>query len=569
VDTAVHNPARIWKLYGTLSAKGDNTPERPHRMARILEAPSTLAVVDTALLEVLAAAGATAKAVAPSNGAPRGQSFDIERWIHDYHLEVDGPEPWQGGRKWVFRVCPWNSDHTNRSAVILQQASGAIAATCRHNGCQGKGWPALRDVIEPDWRNCQSALNDARVPRHDSGRSLDDANAALLCGGADGDLSECDPRQPTVASGQQDEPAGQQDRDKFTIERLTSREFDQGDFTQSYLVDDVLADRQPMVIAAALKSMKTTLAVALGISLALGRAFLGKFWVREAVNVLLISGESGLSTLQSAGRRIAESHEYQLADIGRLFWSTNLPRLGSIEHLEAVREALVRDEIAVLICDPLYFMLPGQDAGNLMIVGAYLRTLSALCEETGVTLIVVHHVKKTGIDDKHAPPELSQISWAGTAEWARQWLLLSRRENYVPGSGEHRLWMVTGGSAGHSGLHALDIFEGVGDARTWQVDVLSADEVRNRQDDAKENAKAAKQQVQLDRDMKAIVAAVVKMPGKQGTKKEIRTNTGRNGQAFDAAFAQAINLGHLILCEITKGNNRTYEGYKLAIDETA
>ena len=41
VDTAVFNPARIWKLYGTTARKGDPVPgslcreERPHRMAYI------------------------------------------------------------------------------------------------------------------------------------------------------------------------------------------------------------------------------------------------------------------------------------------------------------------------------------------------------------------------------------------------------------------------------------------------------------------------------------------------------------------------------------------------------
>ncbi|MGA2185795.1 MAG: hypothetical protein ABSH47_22480, partial [Bryobacteraceae bacterium] len=39
VDQKVFNPARIWKLYGTVSRKGDNVAERPHRLARILEAP--------------------------------------------------------------------------------------------------------------------------------------------------------------------------------------------------------------------------------------------------------------------------------------------------------------------------------------------------------------------------------------------------------------------------------------------------------------------------------------------------------------------------------------------------
>ena len=33
------NAARIWKLYGTTSRKGDDTRDRPHRVARIIEVP--------------------------------------------------------------------------------------------------------------------------------------------------------------------------------------------------------------------------------------------------------------------------------------------------------------------------------------------------------------------------------------------------------------------------------------------------------------------------------------------------------------------------------------------------
>jgi hypothetical protein len=41
VDQTVFNPARIWKLYGTVARKGDHAPivGRPHRLARILEVP--------------------------------------------------------------------------------------------------------------------------------------------------------------------------------------------------------------------------------------------------------------------------------------------------------------------------------------------------------------------------------------------------------------------------------------------------------------------------------------------------------------------------------------------------
>lgn len=37
VDTTVFNPARLWKLYGTHARKGDNTTDRPHRLASILQ----------------------------------------------------------------------------------------------------------------------------------------------------------------------------------------------------------------------------------------------------------------------------------------------------------------------------------------------------------------------------------------------------------------------------------------------------------------------------------------------------------------------------------------------------
>jgi hypothetical protein len=39
IDQKVFNPARIWKLYGTLSKKSDSTPDRPHRRAAVLEVP--------------------------------------------------------------------------------------------------------------------------------------------------------------------------------------------------------------------------------------------------------------------------------------------------------------------------------------------------------------------------------------------------------------------------------------------------------------------------------------------------------------------------------------------------
>lgn len=45
VDTANFNAARIWKLYGTMSRKGDSTADRPHRRSQIILAPKLPEVV--------------------------------------------------------------------------------------------------------------------------------------------------------------------------------------------------------------------------------------------------------------------------------------------------------------------------------------------------------------------------------------------------------------------------------------------------------------------------------------------------------------------------------------------
>src|SRR5262249_53731827 len=41
IDEKVFNPARICKLPGTLARKGDATPGRPHRWAKLMEVPTT------------------------------------------------------------------------------------------------------------------------------------------------------------------------------------------------------------------------------------------------------------------------------------------------------------------------------------------------------------------------------------------------------------------------------------------------------------------------------------------------------------------------------------------------
>jgi hypothetical protein len=55
VDTVVHNPSRITKLYGSVSRKGENTSDRPHRRSKVLEWPQEQCCVPASALQGVAA----------------------------------------------------------------------------------------------------------------------------------------------------------------------------------------------------------------------------------------------------------------------------------------------------------------------------------------------------------------------------------------------------------------------------------------------------------------------------------------------------------------------------------
>lgn len=151
IDTSVHNPARIWRLPGTMNCKGDSIPERPHRMARILEEPQDIVPVSWEQMQDIVSyqSEGTQTDVPDDEWKHTMPAFDLDSWIAQYCPELGSPQPWKGGRKWIFPICPFNEAHTNKSAVLIQEPSGAVAFKCHHNGCSGNDWRALRELREP------------------------------------------------------------------------------------------------------------------------------------------------------------------------------------------------------------------------------------------------------------------------------------------------------------------------------------------------------------------------------------------------------------------------------------
>lgn len=348
--------------------------------------------------------------------------------------------------------------------------------------------------------------------------------------------------------------------------RITCHELATGDYSLDYLIDGMLVDLQPMIVAGPKKALKTSVLVDLGLSLATGGHFLGYFRILRCCRVAMMSGESGLATLQETARRICHAAGRELADVNGLIFSDQLPHLGDAAHLHGLKEFLKGDEIEVLILDPAYLCLDSDgNEGNLFLMGARLRTISELCAECGCTLILAHHTKKN-LSDPYGVPELDGIAWSGFSEFARQWLLLGRREQYQPGTGTHRLWLAAGGSAGHGGLWGLNVDEGIQPNRHWNVEVLKAEEVRQAVEEGKEKAKDEKQRGQVEGAMKRICNALAKFP-KGETEKVIKDTAGVSGTIARLAFSELLSTGAIVPASITKGKRKSpYQGYKLAPD---
>ncbi|MFO0899315.1 MAG: AAA family ATPase [Pirellulales bacterium] len=349
---------------------------------------------------------------------------------------------------------------------------------------------------------------------------------------------------------------------KFPI--LTSDELASADLKITYLCEGVLVKGQPALLCGPMKTLKTTIMVALAFCLATGLKFLGKYAVPAPVRVLVMSGESGLATLREIAERVCSHYRHTLCNVGNLHWSDTLPQLSSGRDLSELKATIKRLAIDVLFVDPAYLCMDVQDsAGNLFHMGELLGKLSRVCRETGCTPILLHHAKKGGLDQGE-PLELQHIAWSGFAEFARQWILLSRREKYEPGSGQHALWLSIGGSAGHGSLHGLDIEEGTGHGdRFWEVRLLDPSECRKEEEVSKQEEKELRTSAKDEAMLNRIIGLLMKT--REGdTKRGLRDRLPAGEAAVGRALALGVDRGSVEPCEIVKGK-QLRDGFRIPL----
>ena len=149
IDTAVYNPARITKLYGTIARKGANTPERPHRESKILKAPETIQPTPMALVRAVAAEWE--KMTSSRSLSFRGSSapLDMDSFLESHGIHVDKKIESGSLTKYVLSECPFDSSHKAPDSAVFVSRDGRLGFKCFHNSCSGYGWHEFRAKVDP------------------------------------------------------------------------------------------------------------------------------------------------------------------------------------------------------------------------------------------------------------------------------------------------------------------------------------------------------------------------------------------------------------------------------------
>lgn len=152
VDTTSFNAARVWKVYGTISAKGSNTTDRPHRVATLQYVPDELKLVTRDQLDNLARPLRDAKSEEYRD--PTGEYIsDMVKWLTDRGLTVtSGPKPMFGneGQKWLISRCPFNPQHQSPMVGLV---SNRPVFRCLHHSCSAFRWKEFREKVDPTYKD--------------------------------------------------------------------------------------------------------------------------------------------------------------------------------------------------------------------------------------------------------------------------------------------------------------------------------------------------------------------------------------------------------------------------------
>ena len=145
MDQKVFNPARLTKLYGTVTRKGDNTASRPHRLSKIIDLPQRQPVPIELLKKLTPALPVKGKSIQKGQG--ESGYLDVPAYLQHYGREIVKTAEAGTSTLYCLEVCIFDSDHSGNESAIGQKADGGLFYQCFHNSCKYRTWKDAREII--------------------------------------------------------------------------------------------------------------------------------------------------------------------------------------------------------------------------------------------------------------------------------------------------------------------------------------------------------------------------------------------------------------------------------------
>lgn len=185
-----------------------------------------------------------------------------------------------------------------------------------------------------------------------------------------------------------------------------------------WLIEEIWTSQSHGILGGEPKTSKSTLALAMGLSIASGKPFLGKYPVRTTGAVLMVQEENAPWVMQDRMRKIASFYglihksdvtlsaadEAEIVDKRvQLQFPDDVPfrllnnygfSLTNEEHRDQLEAIIDRDRPVMVILDPLYLMVGATNVDRAEQIQPFMKWLMYLRYTYGCAVVLIHHWRK-------------------------------------------------------------------------------------------------------------------------------------------------------------------------------
>lgn len=178
IDTTTYNPSRIIKMYGCISAKGENTPERPYRTTAILSVPHTKALVTLEMLQdyinkygnnTADTAKTSDRKTDKANDTKKltAKIADVSKWLDSYDISYTVKEEEYDGKEatmYILEECVFTEHDNPNCSFLVQFSDSNVFYKCHHDHCNYtihdflSKYPVQKQPILLDSKNTKASI---------------------------------------------------------------------------------------------------------------------------------------------------------------------------------------------------------------------------------------------------------------------------------------------------------------------------------------------------------------------------------------------------------------------------